>query len=216
MGKKIKFKPNIPQHNRRELEKLNGKAQSFHPSDCSSVAQSCLTDCFVTPWTVARQAPLSMGFPRQDYWSGLPCPPPGHLPDPGMEPESPALIGGFFTTEPPGKPASFRYPGHFQKCVEKGLTFQVKHTLTTLREPSPGPLEGDTARQGWGVQRTPDMAEDQGLCSLPPHGEEQAGGGGRRQGGWPCLGQHYELVTSLHSLPWDEPAIAGTHRQPGS
>ena len=98
MGKKIKFKPNIPQHNRRELEKLNGKAQSFHPSDCSSVAQSCLTDCFVTPWTVARQAPLSMGFPRQDYWSGLPCPPPGHLPDPGMEPESPALAGGFSTT----------------------------------------------------------------------------------------------------------------------
>ena len=94
-----------------------------------------------------------MGFPRQDYWSGLPCPPPGHLPDPGMEPESPALIGGFFTTEPPGKPTSFRYPGHSQKCVEKGqiiLTFQVRHTLTTLREPSQAPLEGDTGRQGRG------------------------------------------------------------------
>ena len=43
------------------------------------------------PWTVAHQAPLSMGFSRQEYWSGLPCPSPGDLPDPGMEPRSPAL-----------------------------------------------------------------------------------------------------------------------------
>ena len=56
---------------------------------------------FVTLWTVARQPPLSMGFSRQEYWSGLPCPPPGDLPNPGIEPESlksPALAGGFFTT----------------------------------------------------------------------------------------------------------------------
>ena len=49
--------------------------------------------------TVAHQAPLSMGFPRQEYWSGLPCPPPGDLPDPGIEPKhpvSPALAGEFF------------------------------------------------------------------------------------------------------------------------
>ena len=60
-----------------------------------------------TPWTVARQAPPSMGFSRQEYWSGLPFPSPGDLPDPGIEPVSPessALAGGFFTTEPPGKP----------------------------------------------------------------------------------------------------------------
>ena len=44
---------------------------------------------FVTPWTVAHQAPLSVRFSRQEYWSGLPCPPPGDLPNPGMEPESP-------------------------------------------------------------------------------------------------------------------------------
>ena len=52
-----------------------------------------------TPWTAARQAPLSMEFSRQEYWSGLPCPPPEDLPDPGIEPESllsPALAGGFF------------------------------------------------------------------------------------------------------------------------
>ena len=55
-----------------------------------------------TPWTVAHQAPLSMGFSRQKYWSGLPFPLPGDLPDPRMEPESSA--DGFFTTEPLGKP----------------------------------------------------------------------------------------------------------------
>ena len=55
----------------------------------------------VTPWTAAYQAPLSMGFSRQESWSGLPCPPPGDLPDPGIEPVSllsPALADGFLTT----------------------------------------------------------------------------------------------------------------------
>ena len=47
---------------------------------------------FVTLWTAAHQAPLSMGFSRQEYWRGLPCPPPGDLPDPGIEPVSPATI----------------------------------------------------------------------------------------------------------------------------
>ena len=56
---------------------------------------------FVTLWTVSHQAPLSMRFSRQEYWSGLPCPPPGDLSDPGIESAfltSPALVGGFFTT----------------------------------------------------------------------------------------------------------------------
>ena len=60
-----------------------------------------------TPWTVACQAPLSMEFSRQEYWSGLPFPTPGDLPDPGIEPMhlvSPALTGGFFITVPPRKP----------------------------------------------------------------------------------------------------------------
>ena len=64
------------------------------------VAQLCLS----TPWAVAHQAPLSMGFPRQEYWSGVPFLPPGDLPDSGIKPMSPALAGGFFTSEPPGKP----------------------------------------------------------------------------------------------------------------
>ena len=62
---------------------------------------------FVTPWTIAHQAPLSMGFSRQDYWIGLPFPSPGDLPDPGIKPTSltsSALEGRFFTPLPPGKP----------------------------------------------------------------------------------------------------------------
>ena len=65
---------------------------------------SAVSDLFVTPWTVAGQAPLSMRFSRQEYWRGLPFPPPGDVPHPGIEPTFPALAGGFFTTEPPGKP----------------------------------------------------------------------------------------------------------------
>ena len=59
---------------------------------------------FVTPWTVACQAPLSIEFSRQEYWGGLPHPSPGDLPDPGFKPVSPVLAGGFFSPAPPGKP----------------------------------------------------------------------------------------------------------------
>ena len=71
--------------------------------------RSVVPVCFATPWTVAHQAPLSMAFPRQEHWSGLPFSSPGDLPDPEMEPESPALAGGFFTAEPPGKPPTAEY-----------------------------------------------------------------------------------------------------------
>ena len=64
-----------------------------------SVAQSCLILC--NPMDcIAHQAPLSLGFLRQEYWSGLPFPSPGGLPNPEIEPASPALAGRFFTTEP--------------------------------------------------------------------------------------------------------------------
>ena len=58
---------------------------------------------FVTPWTVTYQAPWSMGFSRQEYWSGLPFPSPGDLPNPGIERGSPALQAGALLSEPPGK-----------------------------------------------------------------------------------------------------------------
>ena len=57
-----------------------------------------MSAAFATPWTVAHQAPLSMKFPRQEYWSGLPFPTPGDLPGPGIESASSALAGRFFTS----------------------------------------------------------------------------------------------------------------------
>ena len=61
-----------------------------------------MSHSFTTPWTVACQASLSMGFPRQEYWNRLLVPSPEDLSDPGIKAMSPALVGGFFTTEPPG------------------------------------------------------------------------------------------------------------------
>ena len=76
---------------------------------CDTVCAQLLSRVwsFATPWTVARQAPLSMGFPRQEYWSGLPFPPPGDLPDPGIEPASPApaLADESSTAVSPRKPS---------------------------------------------------------------------------------------------------------------
>ena len=62
---------------------------------------------FATTWTVAYQAPPSMGFSRQECWSGLPFPSPGDLPNPGIEPRSPALEADALPSEPPGKPTGF-------------------------------------------------------------------------------------------------------------
>ena len=84
---------------------------AVHDVTKSQTQLSDWTDCshfspvqqFVTPWTLAHQAPLSMGFSREEYWSGFPWPPPGDLPDPGTEPTSlifPALANRFFTTSP--------------------------------------------------------------------------------------------------------------------
>jgi len=69
---------------------------------CFLIAKLC--DSFSTPWTVAHQVPLSMGFSRQEYWSELPFSSSESLPNPGIKLMSPALAGGFFTAEPPGKP----------------------------------------------------------------------------------------------------------------
>ena len=84
---------------------------------------SAVSDSFVTPWAVAHKAPLSMGFPSQEYWSGLPFPPPGDLPNAGIKPASPValvaptLAGGFFTTELPGKPKRFNRKYSIAKII---------------------------------------------------------------------------------------------------
>ena len=63
-----------------------------------------MSNSFATPWAITHQASLSMGFPRQEYWCGLPFPSPEDLSNPGIEPVAPALADGLFTTESPGKP----------------------------------------------------------------------------------------------------------------
>ena len=68
------------------IAKINTHCKSVRV--CAQLLRS--VRLFATLWTVARQAPLFMGFSRQEYWSGLPCPPPGHLPNPGIKPVSPA------------------------------------------------------------------------------------------------------------------------------
>ena len=68
----------------------------------------------MTLWTVACQAPPSMRFSRQEYWSGLPCPPQGDLPDPRNEPRSPALQADFLSSEPPVKPQSDMYRSEYK------------------------------------------------------------------------------------------------------
>ena len=105
------------------------------------VAKSCLT--LATPWTVACQAPLSMGFSRQEYWSGLPFPSPGDLSHPGIEPRSPTLHADFFFYQfsykgsPPkliralkigfqtGVPSKKEIPDHF--CLKPSRTYSIQH-----------------------------------------------------------------------------------------
>ena len=79
-----------------------------------------MPDAFVTPQTLACQAPLFIDFSRQEYWNGLSFPTPGDLPEPGIKLTSPALAGGFFTTEPPGKPII--------NCVY----YNVRHSLYSV------------------------------------------------------------------------------------
>ena len=67
------------------------------------LSHTAVSNIFATPWTVTCQAPLSMGIPGQEYWSGLPFHSPGYFPNPGVEPMTIPLTDGFFTTEPPGK-----------------------------------------------------------------------------------------------------------------
>ena len=77
---------------------------------------------FLIPWTAAFQAPLSMEFPKQVLWNGLQFPSPGDLPDSGIKPVSLTLAGGFFTTEPPGKPMSgYTYVSYMYACVHRNV-----------------------------------------------------------------------------------------------
>ena len=118
------------------------------------VSQSCLT--LSTPWTVVHQAPLSVGFSRQEYWSGLPFPPSGDLLDPGIEPVSlmsSALAGGFLSLVPPGKPQ--RCP-RGRQYVRRLAHFSVAGSA--VRKPKACPCP-DSACQGR-IPRLPKERQD--------------------------------------------------------
>ena len=99
---------------------------------------------YATPWTAARQAPLSMGFSRQEYWSGLPLPSPGDLPDPGIEPQPPALQADSLLTELLWKPTqrknSLRSPlwKNSLRFYEMLLIPQVSQKMYAAKKEKPG------------------------------------------------------------------------------
>ena len=105
-------------------------------SECSVMSNS------VTPWTIAHQAPLSLGFSRQEWWSGLPSPPPGDLPDQGIETTSPELAGGFFTTVTPVAGSDHNSkdilmwphgPLNFTHASDRGLPLSFKGSVSSWR-----------------------------------------------------------------------------------
>ena len=103
-------------------------------SPCAVLSHSVVSNS-ATPWTVAHQAPLSMGISSPDYWSGLPCPPPGDLPNPGIEPRSRALQMYSLPSEPPG---NILYMHAFMlSCVSR----------PTLRDPIDCSLPGSSAHR---------------------------------------------------------------------
>ena len=101
-----------------------------------------MSDSFVTLWTVACQAALAVGFPRQEYWSRLLFASPGDLPNPGIKPASPALQGGFFlTTEPPGKPSGRtegeKSHGSWPTSWSQSCSQQKKFPFLSIGPPGP-------------------------------------------------------------------------------
>ena len=115
---------------------------------------------FATPWTVAHQVPPSMEFSRQQYWSGLPFPSPGDLPDPGIEPGSPTLQADALPSEPPGKPNAASLVAQRLKCLPAIQETQVR---SLGRE---DPLEKEMATHFSTVAwRIPWMEEPGGLQS---------------------------------------------------
>ena len=111
---------------------------------------------FVTLWTVAHQAPLSMGFSRQEYWSGLPSPSPGYLPDPGMDHESPTLQAGALPCEPPGKSENLR--GHLNHARQATGSPDPKATRARAGTRSKGACSSWPCRPGWSSVSTGDTS----------------------------------------------------------
>ena len=159
----------------------------------------------MTLWTVAHQAPLSMGFSRQEYWSGLPCPPPGDLPIPGIEPGFPALQEDSLLSELTGKPPKERTSCHIwgainnsrapSSCVT-GATRKVTMAMTIRNERQQIPksqLNSCVPFQG----RASSVNGEQG-----PRGRKDAWRGCGHRGGrcWPQAQNGIQYIPILHPI----------------
>ena len=139
----LSFSP-YPLHTHvRVMILLSNSVLQIEVKNCFTSILPCVCACmlsgvwlFVTPWTGAGQAPLSMEFSRQDNWSGLPFSTPGDLPNPGIEPMSPALTGGFFTIAPPAAAAA--------KSLQLCLTLYDPIDSSPSGSPVPGILQART------------------------------------------------------------------------
>ena len=100
------------------------------PRKKSKIKWENILRLFATPWTVAHQGPPSIGFSRQEYWSGLPFPSPGDLPDPGTETRSPALQADALSSEPPGKPSKIKWENILRQMKIKT---QIKNSRDTAK-----------------------------------------------------------------------------------
>ena len=116
----------------RDIPRASPKAQlvkslpAMQESEMKSLSHVGL---FATLWTVGCQASPSMGFSRQEYWSGLPFPSPEDLPDPGIEPRSPALEADALTSEPPGKPGSIPGAG---RSTGEGIGYSLQYSWASI------------------------------------------------------------------------------------
>ena len=118
---------------------------------CVKVKSLSCVRLFATPWTVAHQAPPSMRFFRQEYWSGLPFPSPEDLPDPGIKPRSPALQADALTSEPPGKPVCVCMSQYFCNYRLDLLPLEHRHmsplTRNQHKPPSKISLQGEKSKR---------------------------------------------------------------------
>ena len=117
------------------LQQRTGSKEHQSESEVKSLSRVQL---FATPWTVAHQAPLPMGFSRQEYWSELPFPSPGDLPDPGIKLRSPTLQADALTSEPPGKPSFFfkgvkMYTHIYSSIICRNQKMETTQTSTNKR-----------------------------------------------------------------------------------
>ena len=156
---------------RKRENELSGMAlssqedQSHHegPGLVLSFSRSIVFDSFATPWTVGCQAPLSVGFPRKEYCSGLPFPSPGDFPNPAIEPESPALTGESFTAEPSGKAPNLMTPpskSNYLPKVQSPVTI-----LLGVRAPTYEFIRGDTVQSVVSLWRTGSCTRVPGIVS---------------------------------------------------